>query len=674
MKTHACVLLALVVGGCVKIPISNVNASFSRASAEWFEAEDTLFLFYEVGADQGLSDRSVIEVTYRSSTILLDWTPLDDLPMVHAHVPVDCGPGRICGSASLALADRPLTVGLRLRYDRRSALALDAPTSLNITGLGPAHRNRSFLVYGVFDASNRRIQWRGRHRFAQVRNMEAEALGLRRFFRVEEQRVGTESFAQADNFYGYGIRCPSSFRLVGLGTPETENRAVFEARTLPIDVTAEAAVCALSTVRTAVGPFTTGALARKNPEVLPAFPLLRSPIRETSLVRFYLGPCDRVISRAHDDMQRQRLLFEGPVTHCTDRILPSELFDVLVRDFTEAISRRRREGRDMVLVVGVHRDNIAVADAVERVLEVIVPPERDRGTPRLAGAFVFDSDIRDIASLPLSSLVLWCPAPSGQTVDGVPNVSESSCAITPDNPVFNLGPLSFSALPILPSRNRYLRFIDEFSEGQAGRVDRLTALAPEFTPATENVEVGFGVATFFNGEQISANPDDAFSFCGDGTPTPVVIRSGRTQDLACGPRNPLEEFCYPSGVAPLSDIGAVHTEGRDTSYFLGLFWDFPWLLRLDYQIGVAGSINALGLSVPFGPGISDTSNFGSAQWLEEAIPLGDKLLQCRRFCDHPTFDSAGVYQVLEIFRDAYATRCYRPFYPAPGDSSFPLDP
>ena len=95
---------------------------------------------------------------------------------------------------------------------------------------------------------------------------------------------------------------------------------------------------------------------------------------------------------------------------------------------------------------------------------------------------------------------------------------------------------------------------------------------------------------------------------------------------------------------------------------------------MTYELITAGSVGAFGFSVPFGFRATGEAYLGTAQWTVDQLSLEDSLTQCSRYCEHPTFDSAGVYHVADDFRDTYATSCYLPLYPAPGDSGFPLDP
>ncbi len=685
-------LISVIVGatllaGCPKVPITDIEARFDLAEAAWFEEEETLFYFYELGAEQGLSENSRVEVSYVTDEGGLTWTATQTLSLVHTHVPVDCGYKRRCGSLSLHVPIQPRNVAIRLRYHQDGEVFLDSNTAYNVIGRGPAHINRSFLVYGVFTEDNRRVQWRGRHRFPTLRNQAVEDLGLRRAFRVDTQRYGTAAPDTTTNPYLYGVGCHSDFIDAQLSAVSTEDRAVFNESDLPLAAAAEAQVCARVIVHEAKEAFLTSANARKNPEVAPAFPVLRSPVHEATPLKFYLAPCNRVISEEHDEMQRQRILYGDGPARCTDDWENPNFVDQLVFDFRSAIEGARPDGDDMIIVVGLHRDQREVADLLEEALAQVLPPERARSTPRVVGAFVFDSDIRDVKDAQLSKLVLWCPArlvddddPDADPDDGPPSdPSRANCAIMADNINLNLGPFSLTSLPILPSRRRYLDFIDDYSAAQAGKVKTITFLAPEFTPTTDNSEVDGVVATFFNAEIISARPEDAFSFCETEQFQSFVFRSMLTgsEELKCSSQAPGDsDFCLPDeqDFLPIQVLPEWHHIVKETTYEVGLLWDFPWLLRATYEVVAAASAGAFGLSIPFGFGADTTQSFGTEIWRYGEFSLKEILTQCRRFCDHPTFDSAGIYNVTKSFRSTYRATCYLPEYPDLGDSSFPRDP
>ena len=137
-----------------------------------------------------------------------------------------------------------------------------------------------------------------------------------------------------------------------------------------------------------------------------------------------------------------------------------------------------------------------------------------------------------------------------------------------------------------------------------------------------------------------------------------------------------EEICesLQLGALPIEMLPEWHSLLGEGTYELGILWDFPFLMRMEYEAVSAGSASLFGLTVPFGFSDPTESYYGTQMWTEEAFSLAEILTQCHRFCEHPTFDSAGVYHVTDLFRSTYASSCYQPDPPALGDSGFPRDP
>ncbi len=661
-------LLFLTLGACEKVPLIDVNAGFALADATWFEAEQTLFVFYSVEAEQGLGPLSVIEVTWRTDVESMPWTRLDQISPVHIHLPMSCGPRSLCGSMSMKVSSTPRMVGIRLRYHRESALTLEAPVVLNLVSNGPAWSNRSLLVYGVFDETNTQVEWRSRNQFPTLRNAQAGDLGLRRAFKVTGAMHGDVGAQRTDNPYSYGYAAACSGVLTPLGwqPAETIRRAIFQPERLDFTGEASKGVCANATVTDALGTFDAPVVARKNPDVRAAFPELRSPIKPNTEVGFLLRPCAKTISEPHRLMQVQRLLLGGDPQFCIDTWQDVGFVDQLAQTFKQAIDKERLKGKDMVLAIALHHDDTTgeFTGAVEKALLQILPFERDKSSPHVSGAFVFDSGGYNITNATVKRLTLWCPAKINITdLDLIPGASELSCPIIPDLPDIKLGPFKFGTLPILPTRAQYLTFIGKYSEAQAGVVRELEFLAPERTPLSQNVSVGdFAIATFFNNEIITAAPTDAFSFCAGGDPSSSVAVF----------RTPFSPDPFPLGA-----IGQFHSLAPQPSYSLGLLWTFPFLLTMKYEMQIAGAATVFSFTVPFGTGVSGTQPYGTGEWKQSTFKLGNTLKQCTRFCDHPTFDPAGVYNVLLPFNPTFASQCYGPKFPTPldqGNPGFPLDP
>lgn len=665
--------------GCPKVPLYPVNAAFEVADVSWFEEEETLFIFWEVEAEQGLGDNSVVEITWATDEERVDWTPVTELEMVHTHEPQDCGITELCGSASVRVELEPREVQVRLRYHRDGELALEPSTVFNVVRAGPPHESRSLIIYGVFDETNQWIQWRGRHQFPTLRNEHAQDLGLRRQFEVGEQWVGVNDVASETNPYAYGVLCPDGFTSIGDSSVSTQDRAAFNEEPLPLTASADPMVCAPTTVTDATGTFTTDAWTRKNPEVRPAFPLLRSPVEETTRLDFFIAPCSRVINEDHEEMQRQRLLLQDLPAFCADDWQEEGWVDELVVAMSDAIEDARPDGNDMVLVIGLHRDEEGLALAVEDALAQVVPEERQRSSPRVAGAWVFDSLPRVVATPELESSVLWCPARLSETASG------RSCPVQPNTPDIELGPFTFGSLPILADRETYLDFLETYSKRQAGEVKTITLSAPRFATTTEHIDLGsFGAITFLNEESIYAASSDAFSYCPVDSPLAVYVRSELlsnpdlfelfAEDCASGALDPAFCDALSAGVLPLASLPDWHAAVGEERYELGVFWDFPFLNYIEYEAFFSGSVSAFAFSVPFGIATDGESYLGSFIWTADTFDIEEEIAHCTRFCDHPAFDSAGVYHVTDPFRSTYASSCFRPVYPRTTDGGFPGDP
>ena len=160
---------------------------------------------------------------------------------------------------------------------------------------------------------------------------------------------------------------------------------------------------------------------------------------------------------------------------------------------------------------------------------------------------------------------------------------------------------------------------------------------------------------------------------------PDITTHPRFQDLAAAQCEslglpPSQCDIASAGVLTLDFLPEWHATTGETRYELGLFWDFPFLLRMEYETFAAGAATAFGVSVPFGFRQEAEQVYGSYQWEQEVADLSELLTECTRFCAHPTFDSAGVYHITDPFTPTYLTTCYLPDYPEPGDGGFPIDP
>ena len=697
-----CICIAVVscvfsLAGCLqKVPVRDVGAAFAVADAVWFEEEETLFFFYRVDASQGLNETSRIEISFETDDEQVDFVPLHDFEPVHEHVSVECDWNNRCGSWSLHLPLPPRNVRMRLRYHEDGETFLESPLAYFRVDAGPDHLQRSALLYGVFDENNERVQWRLRHQFPSLRNEEAEALGLRRRFRISEPGYGDLDINGlpvsaglpgtnpgqrpgffADNPYGYGWLggCPSAFTQIPASATETSTRAVFQDEPFPVSASRAPYACATGEVWDGRGVFTTSVWAQKNPEVEPAFAIMRTPIQTIREIRYFFDFCLDNDDTGHRVMQQQRLLMGPEHVVCIDDATPETLQQSLFVELSRRIDAERRPNEDLALYIGLHRgpDTDWVAAGLESALAAIFEVEINRSTPRLAGAFVFDSEAFFITDPAVRLSTLWCPSfPELDLLDGLLSGSTRSCSASlVELPEVTIQNVDFASLPILPSRANYDSFAEKYGTDFLGSVKSISAKSPLRATESENVQVGvFEIATYFDDERISAGENASFSYCEteDSLGWNLVFRSavdGSTQFLF--------------------SLAEWHEENRESVYDLGLLWDSTFYLEILYGTFAVAQPEQqsttlldqeleLRVTLPLGPEIPGQLYPFGDQWTQTDFDLRDVLLRCNRFCNHPTFDAAGIYQIRQSFRSTYAKACYVPVFPAIWEGGFPNDP
>jgi hypothetical protein len=697
-------LCVVAAGACddwqerTRVPLVLVNAGFELADAVWFEEEHTLFVFWRFGSDQGLGPTSRVEIGIETATGVRPAQPVASYTPVHRHIEVDCGVQGRCGSVSILLDEEPLAVPIQLRWHEDGELVLGQDAALTIVRAGVPWLQRSAVVYGVFDGDNARIQWRLRHQFPNLGNHDVQALGLRRAFVVRDPVIGDlDDDARAgfvDNPWGYALlsACPQDAVPHPEGPLATDARAIFGTVAVDDTLVTRQVACASAEVTDARGTFTATALARRNPDVVPAFPFLRTPVQDARPLPLVLVTCNNVVSDPHLEMQRQRLLLDAG-RECVDDLDDPGREGALAARLSRRIEEARSAGDDLVLMVVLNREDAdeAVAAALDRVLHTVLQDERARTSPRAVGAVIYDSAVFFTQFPDAQPYLLWCP---GLPVDDLSDVVAVAnqlfhCAVSFDVslPVDLPEPLdriTVATLPLLASRRQFLNFVALHGADAVGETRAITLLAPRRGADARDVTLGAfdelrpppldptdpvrpddpsglfaptDVATFFDDEVLTVLPDEALSVCAGEASAHVVTQA----TLAEVPQ-------------PLGDLPDRHATDPQPRYLLGLRWDGAFYIRFDYAFVIATATEVVGLTLPFAPSFPGQVSFREELWTAATFDLRDELTKCRRFCDHPTFDSVGIYQVRAPFSPTFHNGCYRPRFPTPADGGFPDDP
>jgi hypothetical protein len=217
--------------------------------------------------------------------------------------------------------------------------------------------------------------------------------------------------------------------------------------------------------------------------------------------------------------------------------------------------------------------------------------------------------------------------------------------------------------------------VARYGEGAVGETTKITVLAPRRGADARDVVLGSfaadgndlidpfspfsstDIATFFDDEYLTLLPEERLSVCAGQASGNVVAQA---------------EAAEPA--VPLDALPALHVGDPRPRYQLGLRWDGAFYLRFDYRAVLGSATEVVGLTLPLSPSLPGAVSFREELWTAATFDLRDELQKCRRFCDHPTFDSAGIYQVQALFSPAYENDCYAPRFPTPADGGFPDDP
>jgi hypothetical protein len=467
---------------------------------------------------------------------------------------------------------------------------------------------------------------------------------------------------------------------------ETDARAIFSASPIDPALVTRQTVCADVDVTDATGTFTATALARRNPDVVPGFPFLRTPVTAARPLQFDLVTCNNVVEPAHLQMQQQRLLHDT-ATICVDNVDEPGRQAALAARINATIDAERVVGDDLVLTVVLNREDAdeGVAVAVEAALQDVLAEERTKTSPRAVGAVVYDSASFEQRRPEAKPYLLWCPAAFG--IDDLVELVDPSvlnqlyhCAVSLDVAVpvdlpEPLDRLTVAQLPLLSTRRQFASYVARFGEGAVGETTKLTFLAPRRGADARDVVIGGGIddptgildpfspfsstdiATFFDDEYLTLLPEESLSVCAGDASAHVVAQADLDE-------TPLS----------LTELPTRHENDPRARYQLGLRWDGAFYVRFDYRAVIGTTTEVVGLTLPFSPSLPGSVSFREDLWTAATFDLRNELLKCRRFCDHPTFDSAGIYQVQVPFSPGYANDCYAPVFPKPGDGGFPDDP
>jgi hypothetical protein len=629
-----------------KLDLQRIGTNLPLFQTYWFESEKTLFVFYHVATTQRVKNQADVEYKVDDSS----WISVANAPLVQKHHLVNCGDDQRCGSISIKSDQEPKNVGIRLRFSKGGDLADSFETVPRVIATLSGTEDRSFYVYGVFDKTNKYIQWRGRNNFPGLTHQEANFYGIDRPFSVRDlnghndsTKVSTVAPSQ------YGIPNPCTGTSISSLLAESQAGEDIWHPAAIADEFPESCITARSI--DAIGDVNYSALARKNPEV--------SPIKQDLTLRFTAAHLIPLIFASCKDQNPEYLEFQKSrlqmqdhdIDICTeDAAFSTESIRQLL--LTKIKEARTASNKSLALTIILHYINEQSASTIEAtVAEALALVLNDSLNPYVAATFVYDSYAKTAVPVAPKPAVIWCPTLN------VATQTINSCHFAPAKLV--LGPLEIRASPLLPDYPSFLELDEQQKNGI--KVNALRVLTPS-EPSSEGkldiVESEVGYWIFHPDDKINLKGDEFLSYCQKSDPT-VSLAYRMLSESNGGTKS------SPSLMQRLPE--EHNTDPSDQVAQVGLLSPFPFYLTIEYKntvaLGPKGLTGVLTLSKQKLP---LNEELGARILGESRIPMDSVLSRCTRYCQHPAFDDTGTYLLGSTWIREFQTRCYEPSIPVFG--------
>lgn len=633
----------VLVASCNKVPLIKVEPKANLQESYWIGPENTLFVFYDIETPRPLSAEAVLEVAYTDSHHydVTTWQDIKSLKSVHQHLPVDCGPRRLCGSFSWVLDEQPVVVQMRYRHQKQA-------TDDTLWYMYPvvARDVASYEVFGTFDATNRHVFWQGRHVFPGLSHEKAQELGLRRWFRVEEsyyqnfQDIDATRWTSLSWFRPWDSdRCHLSGTLYNTQVYDApQGEAGWEQAILPSEAKLFPGVCGV--VRLNYGGYESQATAyaRKNPVVVPVSQNLHIESVPTKIIRLVLRTCFGGQDPEFLDFQQKRLGFASAPHLCLENERGIISRDHISYALGQVIAEHRDADQPLSLLVAFHHLNADDLGTLHTEAEAGLALAL-AAWPEVVGGLIYDSVTRTQINPKIVRQLIWCPTVNPEAADACRSIPSSA----------KLGPINFKSSPILPTRQAFHEL--DADDLYATDVGEIVIRAPYNDGKIRLEQVGeFSLISYHDHDRVSASQSQAFSYCHLGDPYGILAfyREDGDSSLALS----------------LSGIGIAHNKSEhEYTYNLGVSWQFPLLVQMDYQTEINGTLADGLVTIPFGLSPSEQDVLGDKVWELSEVSTAGALFKCERFCDFPAFNSAGIYEMAYPWRERYDTSCYQPQIP-----------
>ena len=208
-----------------------------------------------------------------------------------------------------------------------------------------------------------------------------------------------------------------------------------------------------------------------------------------------------------------------------------------------------------------------------------------------------------------------------------------------------------SPLGPLPSQKHYLDYVEEYGDKGLARNPKIQFKSPIYN---ENTRV-------FNKRQITFFDSERYPIAQGEGAQPCTRASDEVMSNVF--TDPTGDFSLNTFV-DLYNVSPLWLDPQNTyEYPLGLSWEYPMWGGIVYDSALSGNIISV---IPYTRSFKNYSSLGDPKWTRSEWSLGENIEHCFKYCDNPSFDTSGQYQVNSSWRTK-GKYCEDISYPIPSE-------
>lgn len=664
---------------CRKAGLTQVSSHLDIIGAYRVADENVDYLFFELteipevlGSSQWFYAFDDGNGTFKSSETT--WKTLDLSTGVHQHKMVECSPGVHCGSFSWPTDPNIQRVALRMLYHPEGTAEHIAQATMRDFGT-----NLSAMVFGVYDSSNSRIQFRVDDNFGIPSKVDIKRYGMIRKFQIrapESTSITNAVMETLRTSRGNNYLFPADFCTASQSSVDAKT-FVGNSSWLSGDFpTTDGANGACANVdfmdKNGVVLAKHTAFARRNPKFKTGSYKYDTPLTAATKIPLILAYCSDAVgadtARDEDfyEYQRNMLGFgQSPEDLCfrigADATFRSSLTSLLTSKLAAA-KAASGGASDFVFTVVLHQNLSTEFRSFHQILAeelaAIATSEAALVSPRLVGSFVYDSRFDFRPSSIQEKFMIWCPSirPQDPSSSVSPSV-EANCLVTDPVKIGNALLNFVTPMGPFPTLNAYRNYVNKYSDrGLVKKPDLSFASVltngNTFTETEKKHQV-----TYFDNEHLIVTAAETVHVCW-GAANSTLLNSLRLRSST--------QAATTAGIDIITAQGLWGIGQGAADYRIGVAWELPFIGKVTYKSPVTANVISL---IPISRDFAGYKLLGDPKWLADSLDFGSLLQVCTNYCDHPWFDEGGVYQIAGNYSDNNISSCVSPRYPSVGSEA-----